>query len=197
MAVKNDREYRAFKSFELRAAEENEENYIVEGYATTFNDPYVMFTDGEIEYKEQIAPDALEGADMSDVIFLLNHEGRVYARLKNDTLTLSVDDKGLYIKADLGKTTEARLIYEDIKAGMLDKMSWAFTVTADSYDQKTHTRTIEKVGKVYDVSVVNIPADPNTSISARSYFDGVIEADRRSERERRRLQLLLDLKLKL
>lgn len=199
MAVKTNREYRQFSNFELRAKEEEteEESYVVRGYATTWNDPYVMFTDGDVEYKEQISPKALEGAKMDDIIFLYNHEGRVYARQKNGTLNVSIDEHGLYIEADLGKTAEARSMYEDIKAGMVDQMSWAFSVNADEYDKKTHTRTITGITRVYDVSAVSIPADPNTEISARSYFDGVIEEEHRSECERQKLLKLLELKTKL
>ena len=75
-------------------------------------------------------------------------------------------------------------MYESIKAGLVTQMSWAFTVDEESYNEKERLRTITKVRKVYDVSAVSIPANPNTDISARSYWDGVIEEERRSERER-------------
>ena len=75
-------------------------------------------------------------------------------------------------------------MYESIKAGLVTQMSWAFTIGDEEYDEKKHTRTIRKVKKVFDVSAVSIPANPNTDISARSYFDGVIEEERRRERER-------------
>ena len=179
MAISENRDYRAFVSFEVRAAEKKEdEEYIVEGYATTFDDPYVLYDDGTYRINEQISKDAFEEADMSDVLFLYNHEGRVYARQKNGSLELTVDKKGLHVKANLGLTEEARKMYEDIKAGLVDQMSWAFTVKEDSWDRESHTRTITKVKKVYDVSAVSYPANPSTEISARSYADGVISAEK-------------------
>lgn len=186
MAIKSDREYRM--GIELRAVEqaaEEEPNYIVEGYATTFNDPYVLYEYQGEKYSEQIDRDALQEADMSDVIFLYNHEGMVYARMSNGTLEVSPNERGLYVRADLSKTQASREMYENIKAGLVTQMSWAFTVDEDSYDENTRTRSVLKVRKVYDVSCVSIPANPNTDISARAYWDGVIaEEKRRSDRER-------------
>jgi HK97 family phage prohead protease len=121
---------------------------------------------------------------MDDVIFLYNHEGMVFARQSNGTLQLSINDRGLYIRADLSSTEASRQMYESIKAGLVTQMSWAFTIEEESYNEKTHTRSVLKVNKVYDVSAVSIPANPNTDISARSYWDGVIEEERRRERDR-------------
>ena len=184
MAVKSDREYRMIQlpDMQFRAAEE--ENYIVEGYATTYDDPYVLYEFEGQQYREKIDRDALLEADMRDVIFLYNHEGMVFARQSNGTLQLSSNDKGLYVRADLSSTEDSRRMYESIKAGLVTQMSWAFTVAEEDYDEKKKTRNIRKVKKVYDVSAVAIPANPNTDISARSYWDGVIEEERRRERER-------------
>lgn len=188
MAIKSDREYRTLQlpDMQFRAAEQEgeEPSYIVEGYATTYDDPYTIFSFDGVDYKESISRDALAGADMSDVIFLYNHEGMVYARQSNGTLQLSSDEKGLHVRADLGSTEASREMFESIKAGLVTQMSWAFTITEDSYNEETHTRKILKVKKVYDVSAVSIPANPSTDISARSYFEGVIEEERRRERER-------------
>jgi len=186
MAIKNDREYRMIQMPEMqfRALEDEEQKYIVEGYATTFDDPYVLFEYDGNKYMEQIDRNALTGSDMADVIFLYNHEGMVYARQSNGTLQLSINERGLYVRADLSSTEASRQMYESIKAGLVTQMSWAFTVDEESYNEKTRTRSILKVRKVYDVSAVSIPANPNTDISARSYWDGVIEEERRRERER-------------
>lgn len=172
--MKNEREYRG--GIEFRAAEN--EDFIVEGYATTFNDPYTLYEWDGIQYNEQIDSHAFDEADMTDVIFQYDHEGKVFARQKNGTLLLNVDDHGLHVRADLSKTENSRAMYEDIKAGLVSEMSFAFTVREDKYDNTTHTRTITKIKKVYDVSAVSIPANPNTDISARSYFEGVIEAEK-------------------
>lgn len=187
MPVKPEREYR-MAPVEFRAVEVEEgeaPSYIVEGYATTFNDPYVLYEYDGVKYKEEVDRDALQEANMDDVIFQYNHDGMVFARMSNNTLEVSANDKGLYVRADLGSTEDSRRMFESIKAGLVTQMSWAFTVSEDMYNEDTQTRTITKVRKVYDVSAVSIPANPNTEISARAYFEGVIEeAMRRSDRER-------------
>lgn len=182
MPYKEDREYRnvSINNFEIRKAEEGQdESFIVEGYATTW-DEYVLFEDEGVQYKEQILPEAFEGADMSDVIFVKDHEGTVFARTKNGTLQLSVDDHGLKVRADMSKTASARQAYEEIKEGMYDQMSFAFTVNDDEYNQKEHKRTIRGLKKLYDTSFVGFPANPGTDIgvATRDYFNGVIEAER-------------------
>lgn len=194
MAIKTDRQYRMIQlpDMQLRAAEQvddEEPKYIVEGYATTYDDPYTLFEYDGIAYKETVSRDALAGADMSDVIFLYNHEGMVFARQSNGTLELTSDERGLHVRADLGTTEASSQMFESIKAGLVTQMSWAFTIANEDYDEETHTRSIKSVRKVYDVSAVSIPANPNTDIaeSARRSLDGVIKAEeekRRSERER-------------
>lgn len=187
MAIKNDRQYRMIQlpEMQFRAVEDEEQPFVVEGYATTYDDPYTLFEYDGIKYQEKISRDALAGADMGDVIFLYNHEGMVFARQSNGTLELSSDDRGLHVRADLSSTEDSRRMYESIKAGLVTQMSWAFTINAEEYDERTHTRTINSVKKVYDVSAVSIPANPNTDISARSFWDGVIAA----EQEKRRRDL--------
>ena len=147
-------------------------DYYVEGYASTFNDPYVLFTDWDgNEYREIIDPGAFDGADMSDVILQFDHAGRVYARMSNGTLIVEPDE--------LSRSQGARDLFEEIKAGLITRMSWAFTVAADEYDRETHTTTITRVKKVFDVSAVSLPADPNTEISARNLLNGAIEQSRK------------------
>jgi hypothetical protein len=178
--IRDNREYRTIPLFETRKAEEGEaESYIVEGYASTF-EPYVLFEEDGIQYKEQITPDAFNECDMSDVIFCKDHEGTVFARTRNNTLELSVDDKGLFTRTDLSKTASARAMFEEIQAGMYDQMSFAFIVREDDYDKKEHLRTIRKVEKLFDVSAVSFPANPGTDIgvATRDYFNGVIEIER-------------------
>lgn len=194
MPIKETREYR--RALEFRAAEEGE--YIVEGYATTFNDPYVMYSVDGIDYFEEVDRAAFEGANMNDVIFQFDHEGMVYARQKNGTLMLTVDDHGLHVRADLSKTAAAREMYEAIRAGLVSEMSFAFTIAEDSYNNESRTRTIRKIKKVYDVSAVSIPANPSTEISARSYVEGVIEAERAERREAEKTEIeRMRLKLRL
>lgn len=180
MAIKENREYRSIPmEIRMEQREGEEPSFFVEGYASTF-EPYVLFEDDGIQYKEQILPEAFEECDMEDVIFCKDHEGTVFARTKNGTLEISVDEHGLFTRTDLSKTASARAMYEEIQAGMYSQMSFAFTVREDDYDKKEHLRTIRKVQKLFDVSAVSFPANPGTDISVatRDYFNGVIEAER-------------------
>lgn len=169
-----------------------ESDCYVEGYATTW-EPYELYEFDGIKYYERIDRNALLEADFSDVIFQYDHSGKVYARNSNNTLLLEADDHGLLICADLSKSASARDMYDEILSGLVTRMSWAFIVSEDSYDRDTRTRTILKVKKVYDVSAVSIPANNQTEISARSFFEGVIEKEKREALERRRRQLKLKL----
>lgn len=171
--IDNGREYR---SMQMNIADED---FIVEGYATTFDQPYHLYFDSKgREVKEQVSRDAFLNTDMSDVIMQYNHEGRVFARQSNDTLNLSVDDHGLKVRAYLGGTEIGRNLYEEIKGGYTNKMSFGFTVAKDSMekDDNGFLRTIQSVGKLFDVSAVSLPANNLTEISARNHCDGVIAA---------------------
>lgn len=132
---------------------------------------------------------------MSDVIMQYDHTGKVMARLSNNTLKLKTDEHGLFICADLSKSQASKDLYEEISSGLVTRMSWAFTIAEDSYNSDTRTRTILKVKKVYDVSAVSIPANADTEISARSYFDGVIEGQRQELLERKKQLLKIKLEL--
>ena len=200
--MKDNREYRSMDLRALPTEEGEEKRYIVEGYASTF-EPYVLYTVDGVDYKERIEPTAFDEADLSDVVFRLEHQGRVYARTSAGTVELWHDEHGLGQRTDLGRTQRARDVFADIEAGNYPKMSFAFTVAdgGDDYDRATHTRPISKIAKVYDVSPVSFPANPGTqlSVSTRAYFDGVIEAERAErleaeERERKKklIKLLLE-----
>lgn len=192
MPIKKEREYRALAAplTAQAAAKRIQTDFYVEGYATTFDAPYLLyeFEDGTKIY-ERIDAHALDGADMGDVIMQYDHAGRVFARQSNKTLILVPDHKGLLVAADLGRTDLARGLYQDIEAGMINKMSWGFTVAEESYDRQTHTRTIIRIKKVYDVSAVSIPANSGTEISARAFADRSYEQERQ-ELLQRRINLL-------
>lgn len=197
---------REYRSMELRAASraENEEpNFVVEGYATTFNDVYDLYRDGKYLVREKVDKNAFKNTDMSDVVFQIDHEGRVFARTRNGSLGLEIDDHGLLTKTNLGLTESSRSVYEDISAGLYDRMSFAFTVTDEEYEEEEQdngdvilTRTIKSVGKLYDVSAVSFPANPNTDISARSkdLIDGEIK---RFEAERLHAQEIKELRSRI
>lgn len=199
------RQYRAVA--EVRVLPGEGEARIVEGYATTFNQPYELWRDGpDYIFLEQVDRGAFDKTDMSDVIMQYDHEGRVFARTNNGTLELRTDDHGLHIRADLGGTEIGRQLYEEIKGGYTDKMSFGFTVDADERliteeaGVVTILRTIKSIGKLYDVSAVSLPANNATEISARSWCDGVIaqlteerrEAEAR-ERKKQKIKIMLNL----
>lgn len=129
------------------------------------------------------------GAVGTPAIMQYDHTGRVFARQSNKTLILEPDAKGLFVAADLSKTDLARGLYQDIDAGMITKMSWAFTVAEESYDRETHTRTILKIKKVYDVSAVSIPANNDTEISARNFANRSYEQEKQELLKRRAMIL--------
>lgn len=174
-------------SKEFRAASwEADQSGKISGYALVFNQRTVLYKDPETgaEYGEQIDRHALDGADLSDVVLKYNHQGRVLARTRNNSLKLSVDDHGLKIEADLTGSDEARSILQDIQSGLLDKMSFAFTVAKDGeqWDTTTRTRTVLKIDRIFDVAVVDFPAYEQTEVSARSAFESFAEPERRAYR---------------
>lgn len=198
MPMKTDkREYRRIELMGFRAADDGQK--IVEGYATTFNQPYELWRDPDknMIVREQVDRNAFAETDLRDVIMQYDHEGRVFARVKNHTLTLTPDDHGLLIRADLGGTEIGRQLYEEINGGYTDKMSFGFTVAADRRERfkdadgnNVLLRTITSIGKLFDVSAVSLPANDATEISARGISDGLIteamkEIQAENERERK------------
>jgi HK97 family phage prohead protease len=177
--MKNDREYR---SMTMSIEERDDDKKIVTGYATTFDDPYLLWTDDEVEVWEVVDRNAFANTDMDDVIMQYDHQGRVFARKRNNTLEINPDDKGLFIRADLGGTDIGRELYQEIEGGYTDRMSFGFTVKDQRRDIEERengktkvTRFVLSVGKLFDVSAVSLPANPNTSIISARFLDGVIE----------------------
>ena len=203
----NEREYRRILT-EMEARAEEDGGLYVEGYATTYNQPYTLMRDGKYRLDEQVDPAAFSGTDMADVIMQYDHAGRVFARTKNGTLQLESDEHGLKVRARLDGTDIGRQLYQEIAGGYTDKMSFGFTVAEDRKERSkvdgvnVILRTITKIGKLFDVSAVSIPANDATEISARKISDGLIaeaaeeiraeeerEAREAAEAERRRAAL--------
>lgn len=164
----------------------------VEGYAARY-EPYELYRDmdGEPVY-ERFERGCFDNCDMSDIIYQFDHAGKVMARTSNGSLIVEPDEAGLFMAADLSRTATARAHYEDdIKSGMVTKMSWRFAVGDYYYDRQTRTIVHETVRKIYDVSSVSIPANDNTEINARAWVDGEIAqaARREAELEERRRKL--------
>ena len=182
MPVKtNEREYRDINLQEMELRTMDDGQMVVDGYATTW-DEYMLWEEDGYRVYEKFDPHAFDKCDRSDIIMQLNHEGRVYARGGNKTLVVEPDENGLRITAYLGGTEEGRKIFEEIKGGYLTKMSHGFRKKTDKREViENHEtgmvevhRTILEVAKEYDVSVVSLPANEATSISARNLCEGVI-----------------------
>ena len=200
MPQKANREYRdmtiAAVTGEDRA--EEVERRTVAGYASTFNEPYTLYEDDDLTYREQVDPSAFDDTDMTDVIMQYDHQGRVFARITNNTLRVAPDEKGLFIEADLGGTEIGRELYDEIAGGYTDKMSFGFIVDTDTVlrteDENGHVdvlRTITGISKLFDVSAVSLPANEGTSIgvATRSKIDGEIEAIQAERLEAERIKL--------
>jgi HK97 family phage prohead protease len=206
MPKSEKREYRNMPALQIRKgeAEEQGKEYRVRGYATTFDESYQVWEDfsGNPIF-EKIDRKAFSETDMSDVILQYDHCGMVYARTRNKSLQLTVDDHGLLVEADLGLTQESRKLYEAIETGLVYRMSFCFTIAegGDEWDKETRTNTITKIAKLYDVSAVSIPANEGTDISAelRKRMDGAIQgerAERLAEEARQKKIRILQVRLK-
>lgn len=148
---------------EVRA---EQEEMIIEGYALVFDEPT------DIGFIEVIDRGALDNCDMTDVCLKYNHEDTylIMARTRNKSLELEVDDHGLKIRAKLIDTQSNRDVFKSIQAGLLDKMSFAFIVSDANWDtvDGQDIRHITGISKLFDVSVVDVPAYDQTEVYARS-----------------------------
>lgn len=192
-------ENRQFRAMELLT--ENNQNefnsdYYVEGYAAKY-EPYPLYEDSDGVVYERFDKASFAGTDMTDVIFLYDHQGKVLARTSNGTLNVLFDETGMFIKADLSKSQAARDMYSEIQEGLVTKMSWSFKVGDYHFEESTRTIVHDSVKKVYDVSAVGIPANNDTSINARSFADGVISQVQAERLKRERKAKLLKLKIEM
>lgn len=175
---KDDLEYRFMK---VNALEERDENgvisdrMIIEGYAVLFDTPQT-YQYGDTTYTEQISRGALDNTDMKRTVLRYNHDDSVMAlaRVKNGSLVLSIDEVGLRVWAELLDTQTNRDLYKSIRNGLIDEMSFAFTVAKDG-DKWTYeddytkvTREITAIDTLYDVSVVDTGFYEKTSVYARA-----------------------------
>ena len=175
---------------------EKDGQMIVDGYGAVFDSPTVLLEADGVEYKEVIDRHAFDKSDFSLCCLKYNHESSVLllARTRNGSLKTEIDNVGLKFNAQLFNTTIARDVFTVIKEGGLDKCSFAFTVKRSEYDRLTHTRTILEIDKVFDISIVDIPAYDTTDVKARSFFEMEIEKERKeleSEADKRKRLILL------
>lgn len=201
-----EREYRLIAAGAIETRDEEDGKKVVEGYATTFEEEYVLYSYGDYEVRESIDRHAFDETDMSDVIMQYDHVGRVFARKSNGTLTVAPDDHGLKIRAELGGTEIGRQLYDEIKGGYTTKMSFGFTVKSQERTEEENDgkmiihRKITGIKKLYDVSAVSLPANDATEISSRGIGEGVIAEVRQElqaraarEEQKKRIRLLLEI----
>ena len=197
MPVKIDeREYRNIDVEQMEIRTEEDGRMIVEGYATTFEKPYYLMSRGKTKVYEQMDRNAFGETDTTDTILQYNHDGPVFARTSNGTLTVVPDEYGLKVVADLSGTERGRQLFEEIRGGYITKMSIGFNLpeggdrsirSKDADGNTIITRIIMRVKKLFDVSAVSQPANDTTEISARSIGDGLIaEAEKEIQAEEER-----------
>lgn len=160
----SDRRLLQDTKIEIRKDDKNEEMHI-EGKAVAFDSPETYYGETEIIDKH-----AFDEADISDVVLRYNHNDTQYtlARTRNGSLKIDIRDDGVYFEADLIDTTTNQDAYKMVKAGLLDKCSFAFTVKEDKYDSDEHLRTITKIGTCFDFALVDFPFYQDTFVEARN-----------------------------
>lgn len=148
--------------------EELKDEMIVEGKAITYDEKTKLFSMDGDDYFEIIEQGALKETDVSDVFLKYNHSDNfmVLARTRNKTLSIEDREDGVYIRATLANTSEGKDLYELIKRGDIDKMSFAFTEKDGLFNEETKTWTVRNITKLYDVAAVTVPAYENTNIYA-------------------------------
>ena len=174
--IKKGTKYRSIcNNVQLRAVkdEDGTNKMKFEGYAIVFNQETTLWKDPEtgVEYKEEIDSKALDNTDMKDVPMRYNHAmdwvlARTRKKSGEGSLVLTKDDYGLKVSGEFVDMQYSRDVYAMMAAEVVDQMSFAFTVRDYSYNRETHTTTIRDIDKLFDVSVVDSPAYPQTSISA-------------------------------
>ena len=170
MAITRDREYLSF-GFEARV---EGDAMLVDGQPAIFNQPTMWFELDGVKYYLIIDAHALDEAEMGDVVLNIDHEGKPAAKTRNGTLKLDVRFDGLYMGADLSKNATGRELFEDILNKFYDRMSFGYVIEevgGDTYDPATHTRTILRIKRLYDVSAVTWAAFEQTRISTRVWVE--------------------------
>lgn len=173
----NDIEKQRRGIVEFRAAEDigQGSKMVIEGKAISFSSPTLIYTDHRgVDYYEQIDRNALKDTDISDTCLRYNHLSSVpiLARMRGGSLTIDIRDDGTYFRAELFNTTASRDCYELVRQGAL-QCSFGFILPCEGgyiYDADTHTRTITRIDRLIDLSIVDIPAYKDTFVSARDLF---------------------------
>lgn len=173
---------------QLETVQNNDD--VVEGYALKFG----TLSEKLGNFVETIDKRALEGVDLSDVRMFLNHDSsKLLARTASNTLTLTVDDIGLKFRAMLPNTSDGRDALELVKRGDLNQCSFGFTVAKDAWGkhQDTNLRSIQKIGKLFEISLVSIPAYKDTDVSVANR--SLEKVQEQNAMQKRKLEMELEL----
>lgn len=199
-----EKEIRSLNTFEIRQIGEGEERQThIQGYALTFDS-----MSEDLGFREIIARGALDNCDMSDVVLNFNHDNKMILARNNKkegpgSLTLSVDDKGLFFDAIPTDTTYARDLITNMESGILGKCSFRFKLDwndpeAQKWDwddgkRGFDLRTILKISEISDVSIVTNPGYESTSstVYQRSKEGYINELEKVKEEEIRSLEMEL------
>ena len=164
-----EEEKRDIFSADLRAIRTEEGDGQIEGYSAVFN----KYSEDLGGFREKIKPGAFaEALKTSDARALFNHDPNiVLGRQSAGTLELKEDKKGLFMRVKPPKTQRAEEIMASIQRGDITQQSFGFTIAEDSWrtsEKYGEVRTIEKIGRLFDVSPVTFPAYPDTKVALRS-----------------------------
>lgn len=171
-------EKRNYDNTNLSVEEIEEEKRLI-GYGAVIEKRTVICNIDGLDYYEIIDRNAFKNTDFSQCCLKYNHSNSypIVARVKNNSLSLNVDNIGLRYEARLLNTSSANDLYISVQEGLLDKSSFSFTVKRFNYDKQSRTRRILEIDKVFDVSVVDIPAYNDTSVQARNFFEEMKEKE--------------------
>ncbi len=181
------------RHIEIRAEQTESKEMVITGTPIVFNTPTTI-NDPMGSYTEVIKRNALDGVDLNDTRLLVNHDYNKIPLAKTPkTMELWTDEKGLQMRAILPDTEEARSVYTAVKRGDMTGMSFSFTTDGDGshYDVEKRTRTISRINKLYECSIVNFPAYQTASVEARSQMQEAEREEKRKEQAKIKINQLL------
>jgi len=192
--MSKDKEIRQLQATEVRTDSNESDKMIIEGYALKF-DTWSQDLGG---FVETIDRRALDNADMSDVMALIDHDtSKILARTTGESLTLKIDDTGLWFRCQLPNTTYAKDLYENIRVGNINQCSFGFQI-ADKGDEirydkseSIYKRTIKSFKRIMDVTITGNPAykDTDAALALRS-IKAIEQQQKQQEQRSKELELL-------
>lgn len=180
---------------EIRKLDETDMPTIV-GYALKFN----RSSQNLFYFDEVLDRHCLDDTDMSNVVALINHDMNLPLARTGTNLKLEIDDIGLKFTLTPTNTTYAKDLLENMRAGIINKCSFAFTISKDKEAEKweekedKYVRTIFKIDKLYDVSIVTTPAyeDTEAVLSERSQQAFEKQLDYKKEVEKIKMEVMVN-----